>query len=105
MKTKAAIAYEAGKPLVIETVDLDGPKAREVMAEIKASGMYHTDDCIRSGAGPAGVSATIIGDEGASVVMDVGPGVATVMKGDHVIPLSTPECRQCKSCLSRKTNL
>ncbi len=105
MKTKAAVSYEAGKPLVIETVDLDGPKAGEVMVEIKASGVCHTDEFTRSGADPEGLFPAIFGHEGAGVVVEVGPGVATLKKGDHVIPLYTPECRQCKSCLSRKTNL
>ena len=105
MKTKAAVAYEAGKPLVIETVDLDGPKAGEVLVEIKATGVCHTDEFTRSGADPEGLFPAILGHEGAGVVVDVGPGVTTLKKGDHVIPLYTPECRQCKSCLSRKTNL
>ena len=105
MKTRAAVAYQAGKPLVIETVDLDGPKAGEVMVEIKASGVCHTDEFTRSGADPEGLFPAIFGHEGAGIVVDVGPGVATLKKGDHVIPLYTPECRQCKSCLSRKTNL
>jgi S-(hydroxymethyl)glutathione dehydrogenase/alcohol dehydrogenase len=105
MKTKAAVSYQAGKPLVIETVDLDGPKAGEVMVEIKASGVCHTDEFTRSGADPEGLFPAIFGHEGAGVVVEVGPGVTTLKKGDHVIPLYTPECRQCKSCLSRKTNL
>ena len=105
MKTRAAIAYQAGKPLVIETVDLDGPKAGEVMVEIKASGVCHTDEFTRSGADPEGLFPAIFGHEGAGIVVEVGPGVSTLKKGDHVIPLYTPECRQCKSCLSRKTNL
>jgi S-(hydroxymethyl)glutathione dehydrogenase/alcohol dehydrogenase len=105
MKTKAAVSYQAGKPLVIETVDLDGPKAGEVMVEIKASGVCHTDEFTRSGADPEGLFPAIFGHEGAGVVVEVGPGVITLKKGDHVIPLYTPECRQCKSCLSRKTNL
>jgi S-(hydroxymethyl)glutathione dehydrogenase/alcohol dehydrogenase len=105
MKTRAAVAYQAGKPLVIETVDLQGPKAGEVMVEIKASGVCHTDEFTRSGADPEGLFTAIFGHEGAGVVVEVGAGVTTLKKGDHVIPLYTPECRQCKSCLSRKTNL
>ena len=105
MKTKAAIAYEAGKPLEVVTVDLEGPKAGEVLVEIKASGVCHTDEFTRSGADPEGLFPAIFGHEGAGVVVDVGTGVTTLKKGDHVIPLYTPECRQCKSCLSRKTNL
>ena len=105
MKTRAAVAYEAGKPLVIEQVDLDGPKLGEVLVEIKASGICHTDEFTRSGADPEGLFPAIFGHEGAGVVVDVGPGVSSLDKGDHVIPLYTPECRQCKSCLSRKTNL
>ncbi len=105
MKTRAAVAYEAGKPLTIEQVDLDGPKLGEVLVEIKASGICHTDEFTRSGADPEGLFPAIFGHEGAGVVVDVGPGVASLVKGDHVIPLYTPECRQCKSCLSRKTNL
>src|SRR3981081_1247055 len=105
MKTKAAIAYAAGKPLEIVTVDLDGPKAGEVLVEIRASGVCHTDEFTRSGADPESLFPVILGHEGAGIVVDVGPGVTSVRKGDHVIPLYTPECRQCKSCLSRKTNL
>jgi S-(hydroxymethyl)glutathione dehydrogenase/alcohol dehydrogenase len=105
MKTKAAVAYQAGKPLVVETVDLDGPKAGEVLVEIKASGVCHTDEFTRSGADPEGIFPAILGHEGAGLVVEVGAGVTTLKKGDHVIPLYTPECRQCKSCLSRKTNL
>jgi S-(hydroxymethyl)glutathione dehydrogenase/alcohol dehydrogenase len=105
MKTKAAIAYAAGKPLEVVTLDLDGPKAGEVLIQIKASGVCHTDEFTRSGADPEGLFPVILGHEGAGVVVDVGPGVTTLKKGDHVIPLYTPECRQCKSCLSRKTNL
>src|SRR5579863_7838205 len=105
MKTKAAIAYEAGRPLVIETVDLDGPRAGEVLIEIKATGICHTDEFTRSGADPEGLFPSILGHEGAGIVVDVGPGVTSVKKGDHVIPLYMPECRQCKSCLSHKTNL
>ena len=105
MKTRAAVAYAAGKPLVIEEVDLDGPKAGEVLVEIKATGVCHTDEFTRSGADPEGLFPVIFGHEGAGIVLDVGPGVTSVQKGDHVIPLYTPECRACKSCLSRKTNL
>ncbi len=105
MDVRAAVSYEAGKPLVIETVQLDGPRAFEVLVEIRASGVCHTDEFTRSGADPEGLFPAIFGHEGAGVVVDVGPGVASVKKGDHVIPLYTPECRQCKSCLSRRTNL
>ncbi|HEY0941044.1 MAG TPA: S-(hydroxymethyl)glutathione dehydrogenase/class III alcohol dehydrogenase [Steroidobacter sp.] len=105
MKVKAAVAYAAGKPLEVTTVDLDGPRAGEVLVEIKATGICHTDEFTRSGADPEGLFPVIFGHEGAGVVVDVGPGVTSVRKGDHVIPLYTPECRQCKSCLSRKTNL
>jgi S-(hydroxymethyl)glutathione dehydrogenase/alcohol dehydrogenase len=105
MKTKAAIAYAAGKPLEVVTVELGGPKAGEVLVEIRASGVCHTDEFTRSGADPEGLFPVIFGHEGAGIVVDVGPGVTSVKKGDHVIPLYTPECRQCKSCLSRKTNL
>jgi len=102
---RAAVAYSAGAPLVIEKVQLDGPKAGEVLVEIKATGICHTDEFTRSGADPEGLFPSILGHEGAGIVVDVGPGVTSVAKGDHVIPLYTPECRQCKSCLSRKTNL
>ena len=105
MKTRAAVAYEAGKPLVVGTVDLDGPKSGEVLVEIHATGICHTDEFTRSGADTEGLFPVIFGHEGAGVVVDVGPGVSSLKKGDHVIPLYTPECRQCKSCLSRKTNL
>jgi S-(hydroxymethyl)glutathione dehydrogenase/alcohol dehydrogenase len=105
MKTKAAVSYKAGAPLVIETVDLEGPKAGEVLVEIKASGVCHTDEFTRSGADPEGLFPAIFGHEGAGIVVDVGPGVTTLKKGDHVIPLYTPECRQCKACTSHKTNL
>jgi S-(hydroxymethyl)glutathione dehydrogenase/alcohol dehydrogenase len=105
MKTRAAVAYRAGQPLVVETVDLDGPKAGEVLVEVRASGVCHTDEFTRSGADPEGLFPVIFGHEGAGVVVDVGPGVTSLRKGDHVIPLYTPECRQCKSCLSHKTNL
>jgi S-(hydroxymethyl)glutathione dehydrogenase/alcohol dehydrogenase len=105
VKVKAAVAYAAGKPLEIHSVDLDGPKAGEVLVEIKASGVCHTDEFTRSGADPEGLFPAILGHEGAGIVVEVGPGVTSVKKADHVIPLYTPECRQCKSCLSRKTNL
>jgi len=105
MRTKAAVAYEAGKPLVIEDVELDGPRFGEVLVEMKATGVCHTDEFTRSGADPEGIFPVIFGHEGAGIVVDVGPGVTTLKKGDHVIPLYTPECRGCKSCLSQKTNL
>jgi S-(hydroxymethyl)glutathione dehydrogenase / alcohol dehydrogenase len=105
MKTRAAVAYEAGKPLIIEEVDLDGPKEGEVLVEIRATGVCHTDEFTRSGADPEGLFPAIFGHEGAGVVVDVGRGISSLAKGDHVIPLYTPECRACKSCLSRKTNL
>ena len=105
MDVRAAVAHAAGAPLVIETVQLDGPKAGEVLVEITATGICHTDEFTRSGADPEGLFPAILGHEGAGVVVDVGPGVGSLKKGDHVIPLYTPECRQCKSCLSRKTNL
>jgi S-(hydroxymethyl)glutathione dehydrogenase / alcohol dehydrogenase len=105
MDVKAAVAWRAGDPLTLETVQLDGPKAGEVLIEIKASGVCHTDEFTRSGADPEGLFPVIFGHEGAGVVVDVGPGVTTLKKGDHVVPLYVPECRQCKSCLSRKTNL
>jgi S-(hydroxymethyl)glutathione dehydrogenase/alcohol dehydrogenase len=105
VKTRAAIAYEVGKPLVVEDVELEGPKEGEVLVEIAATGVCHTDEFTRSGADPEGLFPVIFGHEGAGVVVDVGPGVRSLQKGDHVIPLYTPECRACKSCLSRKTNL
>jgi len=105
MKTKAAVAWKAGAPLTIETVELDGPRAGEVLVEVKATGICHTDYYTLSGADSEGIFPSILGHEGAGVVVDVGPGVTTLKKGDHVIPLYTPECRQCKFCLSRKTNL
>src|SRR5271157_5330027 len=105
MDVRAAVAWEAGKPLTIETVQLDGPKAGEVLVEVKATGICHTDKYTLSGADPEGLFPAILGHEGAGVVAEVGPGVTTLKPGDHVIPLYTPECRQCKSCLSRKTNL
>jgi len=105
MKTRAAVAFEAKKPLEIVEVDLEGPKAGEVLVEIKATGICHTDEFTRSGADPEGLFPAILGHEGAGVVVEVGAGVTSVAVGDHVIPLYTPECRQCPSCLSRKTNL
>ena len=105
MKTCAAVAWKAGAPLTIETVDLDGPRVGEVLVEVKATGICHTDHYTLSGADPEGLFPAILGHEGAGVVVDVGPGVASLKTGDHVIPLYTPECRQCKFCLSRKTNL
>ena len=105
MDVRAAVAFEAGKPLSIETVHLEGPKAGEVLVEVKATGICHTDKFTLSGADPEGQFPAILGHEGAGVVVDVGPGVKSIKKGDHVIPLYTPECRECKSCTSRKTNL
>jgi S-(hydroxymethyl)glutathione dehydrogenase / alcohol dehydrogenase len=105
MKTKAAVAWEAGKPLSIEEVDLDGPRAGEVLIEVKATGICHTDYYTLSGADPEGLFPSILGHEGAGIVVETGAGVTSVAVGDHVIPLYTPECRQCKFCLSRKTNL
>jgi S-(hydroxymethyl)glutathione dehydrogenase/alcohol dehydrogenase len=105
MKTRAAVAFEKGKKLEVLEVDLEGPKAGEVLVEIKATGICHTDDFTLSGADPEGLFPAILGHEGAGVVLDVGPGVTSVRKDDHIIPLYTPECRQCPSCLSRKTNL
>ena len=105
MKSRAAVAFQAGKPLEVCEVELDGPKAGEVLVEVKATGICHTDEFTLSGADPEGLFPAILGHEGAGVVVDVGPGVTSVKKGDHVIPLYTPECRECPSCLSRKTNL
>ncbi len=105
MKVRAAVATAAGKPLEIDDVDLEGPKAGEVLVEIKATGICHTDEFTLSGADPEGLFPTILGHEGAGIVVDVGPGVSSLKKGDHVIPLYTPECRQCEYCLSQKTNL
>ena len=105
MKTRAAVAVEAGKPLEIMEVNLEGPKAGEVLVEIKATGLCHTDDFTLSGADPEGLFPAILGHEGAGVVLEVGPGVTSVEPGDHVIPLYTPECRECEYCLSGKTNL
>ena len=105
MDVRAAVAMAAGKPLAIETVQLDGPRAGEVMVEIKATGICHTDEFTLSGSDPEGLFPAILGHEGAGIVVDVGKAVTSLKKGDHVIPLYTPECRQCKSCLSQKTNL
>jgi len=105
LDVRAAVAHKANAPLVIETVQLAGPRAGEVLVEIKATGICHTDEFTRSGADPEGLFPAILGHEGAGVVVAIGAGVTSVVVGDHVIPLYTPECRQCKSCLSRKTNL
>jgi S-(hydroxymethyl)glutathione dehydrogenase/alcohol dehydrogenase len=105
MDVRAAVAHEAGKPLTIETVQLEGPRAGEVLVEIKATGICHTDEFTLSGADPEGLFPAILGHEGAGVVVDIGPGVTSVAKGDHVIPLYTPECRQCEYCTSGRTNL
>jgi S-(hydroxymethyl)glutathione dehydrogenase / alcohol dehydrogenase len=105
MEIKAAVAHEANKPLQIEMVELEGPKAGEVLVEIKATGVCHTDEFTLSGADPEGLFPAVLGHEGAGVVVAVGPDVRNLEEGDHVIPLYTPECRECKSCLSRKTNL
>ena len=105
MDTRAAVAFAASEPLKVETVQLEGPKAGEVLVEIKATGICHTDAFTLSGADPEGLFPSIMGHEGAGVVVDIGEGVTSVVPGDHVIPLYTPECRQCKFCTSGKTNL
>ena len=105
MDVRAAVAFAPGKPLEVTSVKLEGPRAGEVLVEIKATGICHTDAFTLSGADPEGLFPAILGHEGAGVVVDVGAGVSSVKKGDHVIPLYTPECRGCPSCLSRKTNL
>jgi S-(hydroxymethyl)glutathione dehydrogenase/alcohol dehydrogenase len=105
MDVRAAVAFAAGKPLEVTTVQLEGPRAGEVLIEVKATGVCHTDAFTLSGADPEGLFPAILGHEGAGIVVDVGPGVISLRKGDHVIPLYIPECRQCPSCLSRKTNL
>src|ERR1700684_287274 len=105
MKTRAAIAWEAGKPLTIETNDVDAPKAGEALVEVMATGICHTDAYTLSGADPEGLFPAILGHEGAGIVREVGAGVATLKVADHVIPLYTPECRQCKTCLSQRSNL
>jgi S-(hydroxymethyl)glutathione dehydrogenase/alcohol dehydrogenase len=102
---RAAVAHEAGKPLAIETVQLEGPRAGEVLVEIKATGVCHTDEFTRSGDDPEGLFPAILGHEGAGIVVDIGAGVKSVKKGDHVIPLYTPECRECEFCLHPRTNL
>src|SRR5258708_10894629 len=105
METRAAVAHKAGQPLSIETVQLDGPRAGEVLVEIKATGVCHTDAYTLSGADPEGLFPAILGHAGAGVVVETGPGATTLKLGDHVIPLYIPECRNCPSCLSRKTTL
>src|SRR5260221_1715257 len=105
MDVRAAVAHKAGAPLTIETVQLDGPRAGEVLVELKATGICHTDKYTLSGADPEGLFPAILGHEGAGIVVDIGPGVASLKKGDHVIPLYTPECRECEYCLNPKTNL
>src|SRR3990172_2086123 len=105
MDVRAAVAHKAGAPLAIETVRLEGPKTGEALVEIKATGICHTDEYTLSGADSEGLFPSILGHEGAGVVVDVGPGVKSLKKGDHVIPLYVPECRECEYCLSRKTNL
>ncbi len=105
MDVRAAVAFKAGEPLSIETVQLEGPREGEVLVELKATGICHTDSFTLTGADPEGIFPTILGHEGAGVVVDTGPGVTTLKKGDHVIPLYTPECRECDYCLNPKTNL
>ncbi|MEJ2377739.1 MAG: S-(hydroxymethyl)glutathione dehydrogenase/class III alcohol dehydrogenase [Pseudolabrys sp.] len=105
MQTRAAVAWKAGEPLTIETVDIEGPKAGEVLVEVMATGICHTDAFTLSGADPEGIFPAILGHEGAGIVREVGEGVSSVKVGDHVIPLYTPECRQCKTCLSQRSNL
>src|SRR5918997_5701634 len=105
MDVKAAVAFEAGKPLSVTHVQLEGPRAGEVLVEIRATGICHTDEFTLSGADPEGLFPAILGHEGAGVVVDVGPGVKSLRKGDHVIPLYVPECRECEYCVSEKTNL
>ena len=105
MKTRAAVAFEAGKPLEIVELDLDGPQPGEVLVEIKATGICHTDEFTRSGDDPEGMFPAVLGHEGAGIVREVGAGVSSLKPGDHVIPLYTPECRECDYCLHPKTNL
>ena len=105
MRTRAAVAVAAGQPLEVMEVNLDGPKAGEVLVEIKATGICHTDEFTLSGADPEGMFPAILGHEGAGVVLECGPGVTSLKPGDHVIPLYTPECRTCEYCLNPKTNL
>ena len=105
MKSRAALAVQAGKPLEITDVNLEGPKDGEILVEIMATGVCHTDEFTLSGADPEGIFPAILGHEGAGIVREVGPGVTSLKKGDHVIPLYTPECRECDYCLHPKTNL
>ena len=105
MKTRAAVAFEAGKPLEIVELELDGPRAGEVLVEIKATGICHTDEFTRSGADPEGAFPAVLGHEGAGIVREIGAGVRDLEVGDHVIPLYTAECRTCEYCLNPKTNL
>src|SRR5512135_1028456 len=105
MQVRAAVAHKAGAPLSIETVELEGPKAGEVLVEIKATGVCHTDAYTLSGADPEGLFPSILGHEGAGIVVEIGAGVTTLRRDDHVIPLYIPECRNCPACLSGKTNL
>src|ERR1700719_5213943 len=105
MKVKAAVAHESGKPLEVTTVDLEGPRSGEVLVEIKATGVCHTDAFTLSGADPEGLFPAILGHEGAGIVVETGPTVTTLKRGDHVIPLYIPECRNCPACVSGKTNL
>src|ERR1700738_676648 len=105
MQVRAVVAWKAAKPLELTEVTLDGPKAGEVLVELKATGICHTDEFTRSGGDPEGLFPAIRGQEGAGIIAEVGRGVTSVAKGDHVIPLYTPECRQCEYCLTRKTNL
>ena len=105
VESRAAVAIQAGKPLEVTTINVDGPREGEVMIEIKATGVCHTDAFTLSGADPEGIFPAVLGHEGAGVVVDVGPGVKSLKKGDHVIPLYTPECRECDYCTSGKTNL
>src|ERR1700739_1882393 len=105
VKTRAAVAFEAKKPLEIIELDLEGPQAGEVLVEIRATGVCHTDAYTLDGFDSEGIFPSILGHEGAGVVVEIGPGVTSVAVGDHVIPLYTPECRQCKTCLARRSNL
>ncbi len=105
MKTRAAVAWKAGEPLTIETIDIEGPKTGEVLVEVMATGVCHTDAFTLSGADPEGIFPAILGHEGAGIVREVGAGVTSLKPGDHVIPLYTPECRSCKTCLSQRSNL
>src|ERR1700730_4118765 len=105
MRSRAAVAWEANKPLTIETIDIQGPKSGEVLVEVMASGVCHTDTYTLSGLDSEGKFPAILGHEGAGTIREVGAGVTSVKPGDHVIPLYTPECRQCKTCLSRRSNL